>query len=336
MRSTTLAPTGAWESYPQNPLFPPMGTPCAPAYASWAEEDGHLYLMLQGEDENNDQREYFYELVINDNVGTGIMYGDDVLLSDETKASSSGQFVLHYQSNGDLALMRDGDSTAIWRTHSENSSTGMVRMQGDGHFLVANASNGLVWSSGTNDHPGAYLVVQNDGNMVIYDSGGAALWCTSTGTLGGEILFQEHQLNENESVNSVDQQYTLVYQGDGNLVYYHNGVDIPWATNTSSSPGHARLEDGNLVVRNGNGGVVWSSGTGGHANAYLQVQSGVIQIWSSGAFPHTKLWERPTMPLSFAVRSDSSRSTSVAIPQRESCGRELRCLGLISPLSRKP
>jgi len=104
-----------------------------------------------------------------------------------------------------------------------------------------------------------------------------------TSTFG---LGPNEALHANEFRTSVDGRFTLVYQGDGNLVLYF-GSSALWASNTSgASPGQAVMQgDGNLVVYNASGVAVWSSGTWGHPGAYLVVQSDGNLVIYDGASP---------------------------------------------------
>jgi hypothetical protein len=81
-------------------------------------------------------------------------------------------------------------------------------------------------------------------------------------------------LYPNESRTSVDGRFTLVYQGDGNLVLYYGGLAL-WASDTwGTQPGYAVMQgDGNLVVYDAYGIPRWSSNTWGYPGAYLVVQS---------------------------------------------------------------
>jgi hypothetical protein len=87
-----------------------------------------------------------------------------------------------------------------------------------------------------------------------------------------------YTLNMNQSVTSCDGRFTLVMQGDGNLVLYQAGVGSLWSTNTWL-PGNqganytARMQtDGNLVVYNSASQSRWSSRTWGRPGATLFVQ----------------------------------------------------------------
>jgi murein DD-endopeptidase len=70
-------------------------------------------------------------------------------------------------------------------------------------------------------------------------------------------------LQPGDSVNSVNGQFRLVLQGDGNLVEYGIGNAVLWASNTANQPGATVVvqKDGYLtMVRNGRIVAQWGSG----------------------------------------------------------------------------
>lgn len=67
--------------------------------------------------------------------------------------------------------------------------------------------------------------------------------------------------------------YTLVMQGDGNLVLYVRGGGARWVSGTNKAGATAWMQsDGNLVIYSPSGGALWSSGTWGHPGSRLLVQ----------------------------------------------------------------
>lgn len=69
-------------------------------------------------------------------------------------------------------------------------------------------------------------------------------------------------IQQDERLYSDDKRYFLVMQGDGNLVGYDNGGNAFWASrsNQKGGPFTAAIQpDGQLVVKNASGYVVWSN-----------------------------------------------------------------------------
>ena len=95
------------------------------------------------------------------------------------------------------------------------------------------------------------------------------------------IVYADDRLNpgemlrEEEHLTSVNHQYSLVMQRDGNLVLYDARRHPLWASNTNGQ----RVEkcimqrDGNLVLYLRNGQPVWASNTAGKPGSYLLVQN---------------------------------------------------------------
>lgn len=108
---------------------------------------------------------------------------------------------------------------------------------------------------------------------------------------GCGTLASNTQLGVNESVASCDGRFTLVMQGDGNLVLYQQGFPI-WHTATNGRGGAraAMQGDGNFVLYTASNGVLFHTFTNGRPGAYLAVQNdgnlvvyqGGVARWNSG------------------------------------------------------
>lgn len=90
-----------------------------------------------------------------------------------------------------------------------------------------------------------------------------------------DTLGQNEKLRVSEELKSTNGQYTLVLQGDGNLVAYDSQGKGLWSSNTVGSGAiECVLQgDGNLVLKNKNGRDVWATYTDGYKNAKLVIQN---------------------------------------------------------------
>lgn len=125
----------------------------------------------------------------------------------------------------------------------------------------------------------------------IYGTGGSP---TPVPPGGADTLAPDQSLYANDSITSSDGRFTFIYQGDGHLVLYHNGVGPIWASGTAgTSPGRAIMQgDGNFVIYDGGGAPIWYTATHGHSGAYLRVNSdGNVAIYSTGG---GVLWQTGT------------------------------------------
>jgi pimeloyl-ACP methyl ester carboxylesterase len=99
-------------------------------------------------------------------------------------------------------------------------------------------------------------------------------------------------LRPGDSRTSSNGEYTLYYQGDGNLVLYRNSDGRPlWYTATPGPAGEAAMQgDGNFVVYSSAWQPQWSSGTAGHEGARLAVQGDSnLVVYDAYGYP---LWWR--------------------------------------------
>jgi len=111
---------------------------------------------------------------------------------------------------------------------------------------------------------------------------------------GASGLGPNQFLSSGQHVSSSDGRFHFVYQNDGNLVLYQDGVGALWASDTGgTSAGMAVMqEDGNLVVYDGASDAVWDSGTWDHPGAHLAVQNdGNVVIYDVGG---AALWATDT------------------------------------------
>ncbi|MEO7331147.1 MAG: GH25 family lysozyme, partial [Minicystis sp.] len=115
------------------------------------------------------------------------------------------------------------------------------------------------------------------------------------GTCG--TLVPNQSLGIDQATTSCDGRFTLVQQGDGNLVLYSDKEGALWATGTDGTTGEVAVmqDDGNLVVYAPGGKPLWDSGTWGHPGAWLAIQDDgnlVIYgpqgkaLWDTGTWGH--------------------------------------------------
>ena len=107
-------------------------------------------------------------------------------------------------------------------------------------------------------------------------------------------LTSGQRLTANQSLTSNDGRFTLVMQGDGNLVLYGPGGRYRWDTGTWGRPVQqvAMRSDGNLVLSSPSLGIVWDSKTVGNPGASLVLQDdGNLVIYRSNG---TAAWASNT------------------------------------------
>lgn len=82
----------------------------------------------------------------------------------------------------------------------------------------------------------------------------------------GDHIVSHREIAEGSYLESNNNRYKLVVQGDGNLVIYEGAIPV-WATGTDGKgvpPFKLAMQgDGNLVMYDGNGKPTWASNTNG-------------------------------------------------------------------------
>jgi hypothetical protein len=238
-----------------------------------------------------------------------------------------------YQNAGGTVLTSSSQVPQYASAYATLTSSGTVQVVPDvsssgtsAQLTLANITSGTAYDSTITINPtglglaaGTYHVVNASGTAVPQSavSGGIctqaslpaatlAEWsvvpgaapsgtpsCTS-GTTGscGELSANQ-ELTANQSLASCNGDYTLIMQGDDNLVLYQGSTAL-WASNTVGSGADEAIMqgDGNLVLYTSSGTPVWASNTAGNAGAYLDVQNdGNVVIYSASG---TALWSTGT------------------------------------------
>ncbi len=134
------------------------------------------------------------------------------------------------------------------------------------------------------DTPARSSALLSTGDLMIYAPTGALLW-SSEGMEPGEVLYPGPQIDPNACmrIDSPGGVYTLIMQGDGNLVEYSPSGQAVWNSATYGNPGaYAIMQgDGNLVVYSSNGHALWNSQTYGNPGAFLTIaDNGLLTIYN--------------------------------------------------------
>jgi predicted esterase len=233
-----------------------------------------------------------------------VAQGDDmqpgeVLNPNQSITSANGRYTLIYQGDGNLVLYDNSSGKALWASNTAGRPAGVCIMQGDGNLVIYTVTGEVLWASNTSGYPGSRLLLQNDGNVVIYRPDGKAAWATNTWLPQGPIARGDDMqpgevLNPYQSITSANGRYTLIYQGDGNLVLYDSSGKALWASNTAGGPvGVCIMQgDGNLVIYAHGGKPVWSTNTWQYPGSHLIVQNdGNVVIYRPDG---TKVWATNT------------------------------------------
>lgn len=97
--------------------------------------------------------------------------------SQSTLVSSSGQFKLDLQQDGNLVVY-DSNNKPLWASNTAGTDGQTATMQADGNFVLYRVNGQPLWASNTAGNPNSWIIMQNDGNLVVYKP--APTWATNT------------------------------------------------------------------------------------------------------------------------------------------------------------
>ena len=206
--------------------------------------------------------------------------------------SPNGRYQFIYQDDGNVALY-DG-STPIWvADHTAKFSSSLTRKVWHDdvktilclyyNLKLIDVEKRREWTTVASDAPGGiqaaadrtYMQLQDDGNLVIVDQ--LPRWSAS----GVPTLDAEQPANiipAGTIINPGDTFYIgksrLVFQADGNLVFYAENDRLLWASYTQNKGATfaAMQTDGNFVIYNSAHQPIWYTNTAGFPDAYVRIQ----------------------------------------------------------------
>lgn len=158
-------------------IYGSVSTPNRPAAATttWTApaQTGSVAITVTAQDSRGARAtaSLTLEVVPRDRLDSGAS-----LLPGEVLVSRNRRYRLAYQHDGNLVLYDDVAQTVLFATHTGGTSTGRAIMQGDGHFVVYDASGAAPFATATTGNVGASLLIQDDGNLVLYRPDGVPIW----------------------------------------------------------------------------------------------------------------------------------------------------------------
>ena len=229
------------------------------------------------------------------------LYEGEALTPGQRLTSLDGRFNLILQTDGNL-VMYDPHNRAIWSSNSNgHPNVSEAIMQPDGNLVIYENGSNPYWATQTSgDASQPSLVMQSDGNLVMYSTG-TSYWSSKTEVPATpnrpahqNVLNPGEGLSVGDTLISQDGNFVLTLQPDGNLVESSGGNPV-WASGT-----YGRLSwsviiqgDGNLVLYDVHKTAIWASGTFGHGGVGVIIQDdgniviypvgGGHAIWATGA-----------------------------------------------------
>ncbi|MHA6617447.1 hypothetical protein [Pseudonocardia sp. DLS-67] len=197
------------------------------------------------------------------------MRSGEKLEGGEEVRSANGEYTLRMQTDGNLVFL-DDEKKVLFHTGTAPNEGAVATMQTDGNFTVTKNGKAL-FHTGTQG-TGVNMHVQNDGNLTVRTPDGKVLWALSDVNAGKAQLRTGEKLKGGEERKSHNGKNTLRMQEDGNLVLTNSAGKVLFHTGTAPNPGAVATmqADGNLTVTR-NGKALFHTATQGK-NVTLHVQ----------------------------------------------------------------
>ncbi|NAT23967.1 putidacin L1 family lectin-like bacteriocin [Pseudomonas syringae] len=234
--------------------------------------------------------------------GSNVLPPNQKMTIGQYLISPDGKYKLILQDDSNLVLYSEG--AAVWAANADQpySSDHYNRGYADTYLVVSNTGflydslRGRLWSTFTNLSDSglwyrSHLVLQDDGNVVILDVDDIFTTQQTTLLAGSDnvnIIPPGTSLEPGHFYRAGG--YSLVFQGDGNLVVYTNDARVVWNSGTHNMGATQAVMqgDGNFVIYKFDGTAIWHTHTPGNPGAYAQIQN-------NGAFvvcKSTPTWAR--------------------------------------------
>lgn len=209
------------------------------------------------------------------------IYKGQTMTQNRKYFSPRANYYLIFQRDGNLVMYNTRSREAVWDSRTTDSGDRAV-FQDDGNFVIYDRSNTPIFSMNTQGK-GQDLKIQDDGNFVLYMSNSRPIWSSMENKANrGEENNRGFSTNsvktgyvfiKNHKIHSLNGEYHLVFQEDGNLVVYTRNKTAIWDSKTTGSGVRAEFQsDGNLVIYNRRGQPVYSTKTTYRGGDVLKMQ----------------------------------------------------------------
>jgi hypothetical protein len=208
---------------------------------------------------------------VNAPVASAMLKSGEKLKADQELESANGKFTLRMLQDGNLVLLNDAGDVK-WHAGTAPNRGAVATMQRDGNLTIVSAKNKPLWHTATQG-AGANLHVQNDGNLTVRMPDGKVLWALSDETASKAQLRPGEALKSGEERRSLDGKITLRMQKDGNLVLLNDAGKVLWHAGTApNADAKATMQrDGNLTIVSAANKPLWHTATqGSDVTAHVQ------------------------------------------------------------------
>jgi len=268
------------------------------------------------------------------------------LLQNESLWSFNNKFQLKITPSGNIVIANRNTSQDIWSSNTRGNHSGPFKLvlSNTGNLVLLDKNRTVVWQTNSAGKPNKnyFAFISDKGNLVIYRNEYEAVWDSRgkvqlyKAKISPSFLTEGTFLKSNFSLYSENKKFTLDLNSNGNLVIYSYPINyyIPdgrvqiWSSNTTikgTTPYKFTLRaNGNLVLTDKNGKVIWSTGT--RSNGYKNYIAKLLNNGLLTIFQGNKILWDSKVGLYKITSSSKSRSHNPLLKKINSQRSEIKSL----------
>jgi hypothetical protein len=176
------------------------------------------------------------------------------LKANQALVSRNGLVRLVLEPGGDLVILRKGQATPLWSSHTAGKPVTQAEMRADGSLACLDGAGRIFWSTPTTGHAGSRVTLQNDGNLVVYSASSTVLWSSnSTATPAqqhqAQVVLEHLSCARTTEMGHDEVYYLLIGKDDAGTTYSHRGPDASQSADADGQTAWDMNDSGDLSSR---------------------------------------------------------------------------------------
>ncbi|WP_144393352.1 hypothetical protein [Pleionea sediminis] len=229
----------------------------------------------------------FCSLIVTEVQAKESLKSGETLQSGHFLESSNNQYRIYLQGDGNLVVRSLSTGDALWSSNTHRESGVQLVMQGDGNLVLYTSTATPVWDSKTNGLTISEFKIMNNGALFLLSNDQLIKTIYEGVKVQANQLLVNESLSPNEYIESLNGNFRLQLQNDGNLVLRNvYTTQALWSSSTQQTNG-IRLTlqgDGNLVLYTPENVPLWDSKTNGQTVTDLSLtNSGSLVLYNGSS-----------------------------------------------------
>ena len=201
------------------------------------------------------------------------MRSGPIMKSGNSLVSSDGTYQFTMLTTGDLVITVAATGHVLWSLGTDGHPGAWATLRNDGDLVVHASDGSFLKDTGSGGHPlGTYTItMEDDSNLVMCGPHGVKLWSSQTAR---DTLQVNEALQSGQFLTSANDQYQVVMETGGDLVVLDSKTDTAiWDSFTGTYNSEVTMQDdGNLDLKGPLAKPLWSSRTPGHPGATATIE----------------------------------------------------------------